>query len=253
MQAYGQAFAQIYNLRWGGFARQVAPRIREFYESTPAGQDNRNVLDLACGAGQLAQHFLEKGYRVTGMDLSESMLEYARQNAAGYLESGYARFIQADARDFMLDQPVGLVVSTFDALNHLENFIALKSCFRSAHAALTEEGIFIFDLNTRLGLKRAWNSISIEDTEELTLINRGIYDGFGDRAYTRITGFIRTPEGSYERFEETVYNTVFDIEAAQSALLEAGFSHAYPARIQDLGTPVEDPESEGRVFFVARK
>jgi hypothetical protein len=49
------------------------------------------------------------------MDLSESMLDYARRNAAGYLESGYARFIQADARDFMLDQPVGLAVSTFDA------------------------------------------------------------------------------------------------------------------------------------------
>jgi hypothetical protein len=69
----------------------------------------------------------------------------------------------------------------------------------------------------------------------------------------RITGFIRTPEGSYERFEETVYNTVFDMEAVQSALLEAGFSHAYPAQIQDLSTPVDDPESEGRVFFVASK
>src|SRR5215207_3330258 len=131
MQAYGQVFARIYNLRWGGFARQVAPRILEFYEATPIGKGNKDILDLCCGAGQLAQYFLEKGYHVTGVDLSEGMLEYARQNAMGYIESGLAKFIQADARDFKIDQPVGLVISTFDSLNHLESFITLKSCFRS--------------------------------------------------------------------------------------------------------------------------
>lgn len=252
MQAYGQVFARIYNLRWGGFARQVAPRILEYYEATPTGTRNRDILDLCCGAGQLAQYFLENGYHVTGIDLSEGMLEYARQNAMGYIESDLAKFIQADARDFKIDQPVGLVVSTFDSLNHLESFVAIKSCFRSVFEALVEGGIFIFDLNTRLGLKR-WNSISIEDSDDLTLINRGIYDGFGERATTRITGFIRTPEGSYERFEETVYNTVFDIEAVHEALLEAGFTSAHPARVQDLDTRVEEPEEEGRIFLVARK
>lgn len=250
MQAYRSAFARVYNLRWGGFAQAVAPRLREFYERA-AGNGERTLLDLACGAGHLALHFLEQGYRVTGIDLSESMLEYARRNTAIYIESGQARFIQADAAHFTLDRPVGLAVSTYDALNHLENLAALGSCFRSVRAALLEGGLFIFDLNTRLGLKQNWNGVHVEDTEELALINRGLFDELGGVAVTRITGFVLNENGLYERFEETVYNTVFAMRDVEQALLEAGFSRAYPASGQDLSLPLEDPESIGRVFYVA--
>ena len=102
MQAYSRSFARVYNLRWSDFSRHVAPRIQEFYESTPLGQDNRHLLDVCCGTGQLAVHFLERGYKVTGLDLSDEMLHYARQNAASYVERGRARFVQGDAADFEL-------------------------------------------------------------------------------------------------------------------------------------------------------
>lgn len=252
MQAYGPVFSRIYNLRWGGFARQIAPRLLDYYEVTPLAVQNRTILDLCCGAGHLALYFLEHGYQVIGIDLSENMLQYARQNASDYIAAGKARFIQADAADFTLDQQVGLVVSTYDALNHLENFAALQSCFRSVFAVLADRGSFIFDLNTRTGLKR-WNSVSIEDSEDITLIQRGIYDGVSDRAQTRITGYIRTPNGVYERFEETVYNTVFEIQSVNQALLEAGWRAVHNARATEINIPINDPESEGRVFFVARK
>ena len=69
MQAYNASFARIYNLRWASFAQNTAPRLRAFYEMTPVGQDNRSMLDLCCGTGQLALHFLDHGYRVTGRDM----------------------------------------------------------------------------------------------------------------------------------------------------------------------------------------
>lgn len=253
MQAYGAAFARIYDQRWAGFARQLAPLVREYYEKTPLGQENRSLLDLCCGTGQLALHFLEHGYRVTGVDLSEPMLNYARRNVALYIERNQAVFIQAAASRFNLEQPVGLAVSTYDALNHLENLAALGSCFRSVITALLEGGTFVFDLNTRYGLVSHWNSINVEDSQELTIINRAIYDGTGDRAVTRITGYARTQDGLYERFEETVYNTVFDLEAVREALLEAGFREAYFARGQALADPIDHPENERRVFLIATR
>lgn len=88
MQRYGATFAQVYNRLWAGFARDVAPRIRELYEQFPIAQENRTVLDLCCGTGQLARHFLDRGYRVIGLDLSEPMLELARQNAGPHLAEG---------------------------------------------------------------------------------------------------------------------------------------------------------------------
>lgn len=251
MQAYSKGFAKAYNTRWSGFAKQVAPFISDFYAATPLGQQNRSMLDLCCGSGHLAIHFLEKGYRVVGIDLSEHMLHYARENARQYVESGKAVFIQGDVSDFVLDERFGLVVSTYDALNHLENEQALHRCFQCVSAVC--DGYFIFDLNTRRGLRR-WNNIQLDDSDEdILMVTRGIYDGQSDRAWVKITGFARLPNGLYERFEEMVFNTVFDMERVKNALLDAGWKNVHFAQIQDLKTPLNDPEQEGRVFIVAGK
>ena len=250
MQAYGRAFARVYDRQWSGFARRVAPVIREFYESTPIGRTTQTVLDLCCGTGQLAVHFLAQGYRVTGLDLSAPMLSYARQNAMPYVESGQARFVQGDAGDFTLDERFGLAVSTFDALNHLPGFDALKGCFACVFPLLVAGGRFIFDLNTRAGLLR-WNGISVEDTEDLMLVTRGVFDG--DRAWTRISGFLRVEGGLYERFEETAFNSVYDLAAVRAALVDCGWGSVHFARLEALAVPLDEPEKEGRVFVVAGK
>lgn len=251
MQAYGKGFARAYNMRWSGFAKQVAPLILDFYAATPIGRANKSVLDLCCGAGHLALHFLEKGYKVVGIDLSEHMLRCAGENASRFLESGQAEFIKADAGDFTLDERFGLVVSTYDSLNHLENEQVLIDCFKCVHAVC--DGYFIFDLNTRKGLRR-WNSIHVdESSEDALIITRGIYDGHGDKAWTRITGFVGLSDGSYERFDETVFNTVFRMERVKTALLKVGWKDVYFARIQDLQAALAEPENEGRIFIVASK
>lgn len=252
MQAYSRAFARIYNKRWTFFAHRIAPLIAEFYASTPIGQRNHSLLDLCCGTGQLALYFLENGYRVTGIDLSEHMLIHARENASAYVEEGQARFLQADAADFSVDDQFGLVVSTFDALNHIDGQAALEKCFQSVFAALVPDGFFVFDLNTRGGLMR-WNNISVDDSEEAMVVTRGIYDGEGDRAFTKLSGFFRMANGLYERFDETVFNYVFDMAWVREALLRTGWQHVHCARFDDLATPIPDPEQEDRTFFVANK
>jgi SAM-dependent methyltransferase len=252
MQAYNPSFARVYNLRWTGFALNAAPRLRAYYESTPVGQENHQLLDLCCGTGQLALHFLDNGYQVTGLDLSEAMLDYARSNAAAYIVTGQARFIQGDAADFSMDEKFGLVLSTFDALNHLADFNALKGCFLSVYPVLVDGGIFIFDLNTTQGLRR-WTGVSVDDSSELMVVTRALYDEASQKAYTRISGFIQAGAGLYERFEETTYEVAFNLQAIQAALLETGFHHIRFARLQDLAAPVDDPERESRIFILAEK
>ena len=251
MQAYGQGFARVYNAQWSGFARQVAPSIIGFYESTPVGRDNKSALDLCCGAGHLATHLLESGYTVTGIDLSEHMLLYARENTRRYVESGQAKFIRADAGDFSLDERFGLVVSTYDSLNHLEDEQALANCFRCVHAVC--DGYFIFDLNTRRGLQN-WNGIRVDDgSDDAVIIRRGIFDTNGDRALMKISGFVETQDGLYERFSETVYNTAFSMERVKEALIDIGWKRVHFARLSELSSPLSDPEEELRVFVVASR
>lgn len=250
MQKYGALFARVYNERWAGFANQVAPLIRALYEETFQRSD-RTLLDLCCGTGQMARRFLEAGYRVVGLDLSADMLEHARANATKYAEIGQARFVQGDAADFRLEESFGLIVSTYDALNHLPDAAALRGCFASVRRALSTDGVFVFDLNTRYGLNR-WNTITITEDDDLTLINRGIYGG-GERAYTRITGFVRDDNtGQYSRFAETFFNVAYDLADVQGWLKAAGFADVYIAQGSELYAPAADPESLGRAWFVAR-
>jgi SAM-dependent methyltransferase len=252
MQAYGPAFARIYNQEWTHFALGMAPQIRAFYESTPIGQSNRSLLDVCCGTGHLALHFLDHGYRVTGIDLSAAMLDYAKENTVSYIDSGQARYVHADAAAFTLDEQFGLVTSTFDALNHLPSKEALHGCMESVYPLLLPGGFFLFDLNTRTGLDR-WNGINVRDTPDLLIIDRGIYDGEGDRAWVKITGFARVESGLFERFEEVAYNTAYEMAWVRDELFRTGWQSVYFARGNDLGLPIADPEAESRVFVVAQK
>lgn len=252
MQAYSGPFARIYNQRWSIHALNAAPRLRVFYESTLLGQQNQPVLDVCCGTGQLASHFLEYGYSVTGLDLSEAMLDYARANNAAFIVAGQARFVQGDAANFHFDQPFGLVLSTFDALNHLSDFAALQGCFRSAFDSLLAGGWFVFDLNTHEGLRR-WSNISVEDVPDLMLVTRALYDEEANKAYMRISGFVMTEAGLYERFEETAFEISFSLADVREALLAAGFRTVHFARLQDLTIPLNEPERETRVYILAEK
>lgn len=67
-----------------------------------------------------------------------------------------------------------------------------------------------------------------------------------EKGWTKITGFIRGQGGLYERFDETASNTVFDLEQVKDALLQIGWAEVYFAGVQDLTTPIAEPEKEGR-------
>lgn len=253
MGTYGSAFARAYDRWWGGFAAEVAPPIHAYYASQPLGQRERSLLDLCCGTGHLALHFLERGYRVTAVDRSAAMLDHARRRTQRFAPTGHAEVIQADATAFTLAARVGLAVATFDAMNHLDGLEALARCFACVAAATLPDGVFVFDLNTRKGLRDRWTGTRVEEDDEGLYVTRGRYDGAGQQATMHVAGFIRDADGRYERFAETHHNTVFALADVHRVLLAAGWARAHFARLGDLATPLADPEQEGRVFVAAQR
>ncbi len=95
-------------------ARRSA-REAEFVTQICGLAPGARLLDAGCGAGRHAMEFARRGYKTTGVDLSEEMLELARERAAG---AAAANFVQADlrtlnlAREFdaavLLDSTLGL-------------------------------------------------------------------------------------------------------------------------------------------------
>ena len=85
--------------------RKYADWLALVRDRAPAGGD---VLDLGCGNGIPAAKWLsDSGFRVTGVDLSDTMVERARQLVPG------ATFLRGDAT---LVEEVDFEVSTFDAV-----------------------------------------------------------------------------------------------------------------------------------------
>ena len=137
-------FARVYNRHWGGeYARRVFPLLENLVLRHLPGK--ARILDLCCGTGQLARILTAFDYRVTGLDWSEGMLAFARENAPA------GNFISADARAFKLPGVYHAVVSTFDSLNHIMTLEELTMVFHNVHAALRKGGRFFFDLNTEEG------------------------------------------------------------------------------------------------------
>jgi SAM-dependent methyltransferase len=243
------AWARSYARRGTSFAAAVAPRIRALYEATCGAGAERSILDVCCGTGTLAEHFLAHGYRATGIDLSEPMLAIARQSLHGYLQTGQARLIHADAATFSVEDRFGLATSTYDALNGLQSKEALTNCLACVRRALIADGMFVFDLMTRRGFWREYNGVFVQDTEDELYIWKSVYDG-ADKAAMRVTGFIREGD-QWDRVEEFQTPTLFLPHAVVAALQEAGWDRVWMTSTTDLHSPITDPEQFDRIFFVA--
>lgn len=109
------------------------------------------LLDLCCGTGHLMQPLIERRYNVIGLDGSEAMLDYARQNAP------QAKIILGDARTFKLSSLDG-VYSTSASLNHVLDLEELKAVFHNVYQALNQNGSFMFDLNHAEQMEKWWNN-----------------------------------------------------------------------------------------------
>ena len=95
------------------------------------------LIDLGCGNGALTKALQEKGFRVTGMDSSEELLETARGRYPDI------PFIQADATDFSVKEAVDAVFS--NAVFHWIDREKQADMLACVHRALKEKGQFVFE------------------------------------------------------------------------------------------------------------
>lgn len=234
-------FAWFYNRYWGGeFSRPALSLYNSLlYPHLPAGA---RILDLCCGTGQIAQGISERGYWVTGIDGSEAMLKFARENAPG------VEFHQADARAFKLPGKYHAVISAFDSLNHIMLLEELKMVFRNVRDVLEEDGIFLFDLNLEDENELAPSGIDMVEDDHVCVV-RASYDPKEKlKRYDATMFFLE--EGQWRRSDLTLYQRYYENGEILAALAECGFSRvrAYDAR-REFGFTISD----GRMFYLARK
>jgi len=105
----------------------------------------RRAADIGCGTGLFARYLSDCwGATVWAVDISPEMLRVAESNCLG----ANVRLLRQDIRCLRLPEPVDLVTSNFDTLNHLTGEGELRLALQRIAANLRPGGHLYFDLVT---------------------------------------------------------------------------------------------------------
>jgi SAM-dependent methyltransferase len=155
-----------------------------------AREAHGEVLELACGTGQLTVPIAGAGFATVGLDLSAPILTAARERAAARNVS--IEYVHGDIRDFDLGRKFALIFIARNSLLHLHSTEDLLAAFAAIRRHLAPGGIFAFDIfnpNVRLLARPpgqrfpafeketdAFGKLSVEETTEYdpaTQVGRG--------------------------------------------------------------------------------
>ncbi|WP_306536239.1 bifunctional 2-polyprenyl-6-hydroxyphenol methylase/3-demethylubiquinol 3-O-methyltransferase UbiG [Geobacter sp.] len=240
MSVYGKDFAAFYSEKWDLWGARMLP----FLSAVVAKEapQAKTWLDLCCGAGSLLKIVGENGFQATGIDLSEHQVEHARRKAPG------ARVLAHDIRALELNQRFDIVTCMFDSLNYLVDEEDLFTAFSRAKSHLSDDGIFICDMNTYEGLKNQWCAMSVTHEPDLTLVIEASFDA--DTAIGRLlfTGFSRKRK-HYQRFQEEHVERGYRPEEIERSLHHSGLIfRKYDG--YSFGRP---KKRSGRLLYVCKK
>ncbi len=211
-----------------------------------SGINEKAVFDVACGTGVCLELWMEKGYRVIGLDRSLEMLAICKERLAG--RDG-AIFYAGDMRDFCLGVQVPVITCLYDSLNYLLQEEELLAFFRSAAAALDPEGVLIFDMNTIHSLRDEWGNNSFRRRDEgLLSVWTNTYDPVRDVSSLKIALHVND-NGSEKVFEEMHQERGYPLSEIERLLGEAGFTCSLYRHL--TFTPAT--ELDLRIMGVARK
>jgi SAM-dependent methyltransferase len=105
------------------------------------------ILELACGSGRILLDMARAGYNITGIDLSEDMLDLLREKISVLPNRIKSRIDIhcSNMKDFKFDKKFGLIILPATTICLLKNRIEMEEMFLSVFNHLKDGGRFIFD------------------------------------------------------------------------------------------------------------
>lgn len=101
------------------------------------------ILEVACGTGQVGIRLARMGWKVTGLDLSGAMLEFLGKAARAVAVT--VDTFRADMTDFSVSKPFAAAFSPLGSISILQQESAILSHFHAVAEALLPGGIYVVD------------------------------------------------------------------------------------------------------------
>ncbi|MDR3333429.1 MAG: class I SAM-dependent methyltransferase [Treponema sp.] len=174
------------------------------------------VLDLCCGFGRISLELARRGFTVTGVDITESYLQTAREDAA--YEQLSIELIRADARSFIRPCFFDVVTNLYISFGYFEHPQDDRLMVRNVFESLKPGATFIIET---LG-----KEIAVRDFVEREWFTRGGFMVLTEYTPLDSWGSIKNRWiliNDETRIERTFTQRLYAASELRSLLLETGF------------------------------
>lgn len=194
----------------------------QFYLSY--AKKNMKILEPLCGSGRFLIPFLERGFDISGMDLTEEMLAKLKQKAPD------AKVIQKDIIEYSTEEKFNYIFIPSGSVSLFTDINLCKKFLRKIKDLLTPKGNFVFAVDTifdRCTDDSDYKvNISVKTKEGLNLIlkEKNYYD---DKSQTQFSPSIYELYNNTEllRIENRDFQThLYRLGEMEQYLKECGFN-----------------------------
>lgn len=223
MEAYS-GFAQVYDFLmkdvdydgWVDYVEEIF--LRESYKPN-------NILELACGTGNITNRLAKRGYNIIGVDISNEMLTLAKSKA--YDLGLDVNYVNQDIRELDYNKKVDSILCLCDGFNYILEEDDLLSIFKKIFSSLKQDGVFIFDISSYFKLTEILgNNVYAENYDDVSYIWQNYFDYETNICELDLTIYKRKNE-LFERYEEYHYQRAYKLEEIFDLLKKAGFNNIY--------------------------
>jgi len=213
----------------------------DFYGETskPLLRGAPKVLDVCCGFGRISAELARRGYSVTGIDITESYLQTAREEAS--YEKLNIEYLHIDARDFVRPDFFDIAVNLYISLGYFADQKDDLQLLKNACESLKPGGCFIIET---LG-----KEIAVRDFVEAEWFERSgftvltEYEPLDSWTFLK-NRWILIKDG--KRIEKILTQRLYSASELRAILREAGF-----AKVEIFGNWNEGVYDQNAVKLIA--
>lgn len=181
---------------------EATEALYDLYRSELDDKNVKTLLDVGCGRGGFMVRMLSDGVTCKGIDRSALMVEECQK-------------IGLDAASVDIEEVDGsfdAIVSIFDVLNFMDQESLLRFLDGVAKK-LSDDGVFIADINTRYGFSDVAEGSMSNDTGDEFLSVDAVFEN--DELHTKLTLFEKQSDGVYKKYQDTIVQYFHKIQIFQ--------------------------------------
>lgn len=186
-----------------------------------SGASVKNILELACGTGNITIPLAQKGYDIAGIDISEDMLGVALEKSESI---GLPLvLLEQDMVDLDFDlYDLDCVLCACDGFNYVTSLNDLAKVFAKVYELLKPGGVFVFDISSHYKLSQVLgNNFMGESREDISYMWTNYYDEGNQLLEMNLDFFLKIDDQDYERDEYE------EADQGSNKLLEDGSQLGY--------------------------